>query len=362
MFSLTGTRGKNHMQKKQQNLISVFLFLLCLTIGAGKLPGEVKIVYIPEKVEVEENATIETRVKNLSEQEIYQKGHIQIIDNFIYYRYDKRTELIKLDLQGNVIDRLRKYGVGPGEFVDFTGFGILHGDLGLIDTVKMKFLVYTKDLKFSWEKRMNYVFFGFYENNKKEIVFTDRSGGYADYYFYVYSGDMNKQLRKFGKTITTPADIKKKHLFDAVRTVLYLPEKDGVWASFKNRYDLRYYENERLAVEIRGPKGFFRAEENVMAGRKVIFPLDRSFHLARVGNQLFYFYSKDKATYCDIFDLGILELLRRVKFRFYYATCITHWKDNVFYGLVSDKQSPDEDVLLYRIELKNFIFDINKSR
>ena len=280
---------------------------------------------------------------------------MHIYDDFIYYQQQQPVEIIKLDLQGNVVKCLKKYGEGPGEFVNSWGMSEYRGDIAFIDTTRMKLLIYSKDLEFSRETKMRKPFMDFFVNKKNEIVFFNGTE-YSDYYFQVYSEDAIKPQRKFGKRITTLKDEKKKKNFDSVRAILYLPGKDELWVSFKNRYDLRYYENEKLSVEIKGPKGFFKGEEQEAMGRKYMLYHDRSTHLDKVKNQLFYLFAKDDSTFCDIFDLENYSLKRRIRFKNNYRTCVSHWKENIFYGVCYDEDSEDNDVILYRIEIKNSQF------
>ena len=261
-----------------------------------------------------------------------------------------------MDLKGNVVKRLNKYGEGPGEFVDSIGMREYKGDIAFIDTIRMKLLIFTKDFVFIKETKLKKPYLDFFVNKKNEIVFFS-GAEYSDYYFHVYSQDAINPLRKFGEITTTFKDYKKMTSFDSVREILYLPENDGLWASFKNRYDLNYYENEKLAVEIKGLKGFFKGEEQEAMGRKYILYYDRSSHLEKVKNQLFYIFVKDNTTLCDIFDLDNYSLIRRIRFRNNYRTCVSHWKDNIFFGVCYASGSEDSDVILYRIEIKNSLFE-----
>jgi len=352
-FETVGPSRKGGIRAMRLNLRifkGLFSVVLFIFLGLGVLPGEVKTVYIPEKIQVEENATLEVKVKNLSEEEIFDTGFMLCVDDFIYYEQVRPSEIFKLDLNGNVLGRLKKPGEGPGEFTDAAGLREYQGNISFLDYYKMKFIVYSRDFNFLRETKLKLTYCDFFVNKKNEIVFYGK-GSHNDYYFYVYSAYAVKPLRKFGKTPTTFADYKRKFDFDDVRNVLYLAEKDGIWASFKNRYDLRYYEKEKLAVEIKAPKGFFKGEENEMAGRKYVMYNERSCYLARSDNRLLYFYSKNKSFFCDIFDLDSYTLLRRIKFNRNYWYALTHWQGNVFYGAFPDRESEDEDIILYRIEI-----------
>jgi hypothetical protein len=49
--------------------------------------------------------------------------------------------------------------------------------------------------------------------------------------------------------MTNSAERKKSLNFDSVRKYHYISDRDGLWAAFKNRYGLRYYEGNKLKAE-----------------------------------------------------------------------------------------------------------------
>ncbi|NIM12411.1 MAG: hypothetical protein GTO45_09880 [Candidatus Aminicenantes bacterium] len=142
-------------------------------------------------------------------------------------------------------------------------------------------------------------------------------------------------------------------LFDYISNTLYIPEENGIWVSFRNRYDLRYYKDEKLLVEIKAKKFFFSGEEQERMGRKFMYYKDRSVLLAKLKDELLYFYKKDNQFFCDVFNLSNnYQLKRRIKFPVRWYPRLAHHKGYTFYGLRFDNER--EHVLLERIKIKEF--------
>ena len=187
----------------------------------------------------------------------------------------------------------------------------------------------------------------FVNKNNECVLYNNYN---ASDYFWVYA-DNGKFLRKFGKPLQErkSGDQIKVIDFDEAGFIQYIPGKDGFWAAFRNRYDLRYYEKEKLMGEIRAKKGYFRWEEKeVMMNVKRKHYIDCPKYLAGNGNCLFYFFKKDDHIFCDLFNMEDYRLFRRVRLRMDYRS-IAHYKDNIFYSLAYD-DNEERDVLLFKIE------------
>ena len=114
---------------------------------------------------------------------------------------------------------------------------------------------------------------------------------------------------------------------------------------------MRYYKNEKLAVEINAPKDFYRGEEATLQGRKFTHYHGHSVQMARHKNFLYHFFRLDSKRYCDIFDLKTHHLLHRIKLEKNY-TYISHYKDKTFYALANQlDEEEDYDIVLCKFEL-----------
>jgi hypothetical protein len=312
----------------------------------GVFSQPVKIVHIPDDVKIEKDATRELFVKNLSEEEIYRPYRFFIIGDFIYMQRDKPVGILKIDLKGKIVCQAGRRGQGPGELSNYFSFAEYKGNIAVLDSKNQKVVIFNRKLDFLEEFRLKLPFSLFSVDKHNRFFFHGTPG--SPYYFDVYSEDC-RFLHRFGQTMTSPAEYKKRMTFDSVRISLHIPEEDGVWASFRNRYDLRYYKKMRLAVEIKARKDYFEVEKQLFGGREVFMPRDRVIHLARVKNFLYYIYRKDKQIYCDVFDIKEYRLQRRIKFKRYYNQ-VTHCRDNIFYamGYETDDES---DLFLFKLEV-----------
>jgi len=325
-----------------------WVVLLLLIAGVQFLPGQnVKTVYIPEDIRAEENTAKETVVRELSEQEIFKTGFLYCVDDSLYFFNPKPPEIVKLTLHGDVVKRIHKYGRGPCEYIDLFNLWPFKGNLALMDGTGRKVIFYTKDLECLSEFKLTYQFLGIFINKNNECVLFNEAN--LDRYFWVYSED-GKFLRKFGKPLhpkNPDKTGKDRNQFDSVRHIIYTPEKDGLWASFRNRYDLRYYEKEKLVGEIRAKEGYFRWKEKEMMNMKWKSYIDYPKYIAGSAHRLFYFIKKDEQIFCDVFDLNDYRLLRRIKLKVDYRV-IAHYKGTTFYALAYDES---ENVLLFKIEV-----------
>lgn len=329
---------------KKSSTVTCFLFwmLICSQFFFSQ---NVKVIHIPDDVTIEEKAARETLVHNLSQEEIYNSLSLNVIDGFIYLDMEKPVEIIKLNLKGKVVKRVGRRGQGPGDLIWISRIEEFKGNIAVLDSKNQKVAIFNKELEFIREFKLTLPFFGFLVDNQNRFIFYSNAS--SDHYFTLYTENC-KFINKFAKTLTSRAEYRKTFNFDSVRYTLYIPEEDGIWACFKNRYDLRYYEKTKLSVEIKERKGFFKGERQNMGGREIVLHLDRAVHLARFKSQLFYFYRIDKNLFCDIFNLSDYRLQRRVKFKRNYRH-VAHYKDNIFYALGYDTND-EQDLLLFKLE------------
>ncbi|MGD2087547.1 MAG: 6-bladed beta-propeller [Candidatus Aminicenantes bacterium] len=324
----------------------LIILILAVILGVKVFPIGVKIVNLPNNIKAEENVVKETFVRNLSELEIYDFLSIYVIDENIYITNWTPRELVKLSLQGKLLGRAGRQGQGPGEFLWMETVYEFNGNIALLDSRRFVLMLYTKTLKFIREMRLKKHQMGFMVDNENNFIFF--GSRQRDFYFEKYSKDM-VPIEYFGPSVSSRSSWKNKKLFDDVRCALYVPEENGIWAAFKDRYDIRYYKNQKLAVEIKAEKGFFEIEEENVGGRIVVWcRKGRALHLAKSGNKLFYFFLNNGVSYCDIFDSKSFRLLRRVAFKHYHIS-ISHYKENIFYSLSNDKS--EDDLQLFKLKL-----------
>jgi hypothetical protein len=322
-----------------------FIFFFIISIQFLFLM-DVKIITIPDNIKPEGNVFKENFIRNLSEVEIYEYLSLNIIDEDIYILNLNPVEIVKLSLRGKLLGRVGKEGQGPGEFLSIVGISKFNGNIAVLDYSKRILSLYTKELKYIKEMRFNKHHLGFFVDSENNFVCFGAGGG--DFYFDKYSKDMT-HIGNFGQSSTSKKLKKLKMLFDDVRCALYISEDNGIWASFKNRYDIRYYKNQQLSVEIKAKKGFFKTQEENYGGRIVVMcKHSKAICLAKYGNRLFYFFRNNGITFCDIFDLMSYQLLRRIALK-HPHTRISHYKKNIFYSLGMDES--EENAQLFKLEL-----------
>lgn len=329
----------------------VMLFIIIYSfLSSFLVQGAAKTIYIPENIEVEENAVQTTTIRNLSELGLYRVSPIAIIDDFIYITDMRAPRVVKLSSRGEFIARFGRKGQGPGESKSFWGISRFKENIAV--TGKFKVIICSKDLKYLREKRLKKSFTDLILSTEHNIYFYNNPS-YDNYYFSVYSQDFNF-LKKFGiknpnakdKEITNQ---RYRYSNDRVSKTLYVPEENGIWVSFRDRYNLRYYKDEKVVVVIKTNKPFFSSREETFSGVNVKVYTDYSILIARNANQLYYFYIKGKQLFCDIFDLSEnYHLFRRIKFPFLYKR-MSHSNSNIFYGLRND--TGKENVFLDKIQI-----------
>jgi radical SAM protein with 4Fe4S-binding SPASM domain len=180
--------------------------------------------------------------------EIYDFLSIYVIDENIYITNWTPRELVKLSLQGKLLGRAGRQGQGPGEFLWMETVYEFEGNIALLDSRRFVLMLYTKTLKFIREMRLKKHKMGFMVDKENNFIFF--GSRQRDFYFEKYSKDM-VPIEYFGPSVSSRSSWKNRKLFDDVRCALYVPEENGIWAAFKDRYDIRYYKNQKLAVEIK---------------------------------------------------------------------------------------------------------------
>ena len=268
--------------------ILIFLISFYTVFPLYLLPGEAKIVYIPDKINVEDDSVQATIIVNMSEIEIYKCYPIYIIDDFIYIADMSNHRVVKLSYQGKVISQFGRKGQGPGESSRFIGLSKFKENIAVIG--KYKVIICNKDLKFLREIRLKERFHDLILSTNNKIYFYNNPS-YFNYYFTVYTEDF-KYLKRFG--IKDPKAKKKEidfrhytYSWDIIRGTLYVPGENGIWISFRNRYDIRYYKDEKVVVDIKSKKQMFAANEEEFMGIKTKMYTDRSILIAKHENQLY---------------------------------------------------------------------------
>jgi hypothetical protein len=323
------------------------ILAICLLMFARLLcPHTIKEVRIPKDINIEEGVFKATFIRNLSDAEIYQFTEISIVDDLIYIGSDKQQELFCFNLQGELKAKISSKGQGPGSFSICMGLKPYESNIAFMSPFNFKIVILNKELEFIKQLILKRSYMSFVANKDNEFI-CNTMGSFSENYFDVYD-ENGKFKRSFGKMQTTSAEKRKIRSFDSVGATVYTPEKDGLWARFRNRYDLQYYEREKLVIEIKEKKGYFKAVEKEVMGRKYISYVDRGFYLVRLKDKLYYFYSKDKEIFSDIFDIHTCKLLRRIKYKKGYSK-IAHHINNVFYAI---KYNEDYEVELYKLEME----------
>lgn len=308
-------------------------------------PQAVKDIHIPKDIEIDEGAFKATFISNLSEAGIYQYTGIHVADEFIYIGSDKQQELFCFNLQGELIAKIDTKGQGPGSFSICMGLKPYKGNIAFMSPFDFKIVILNKELEFIKQIKLRKSYMSFIVNNKNEFI-CNTMGSFSENYFDVYDENGNF-LRQFGEIQTTLSDERRMRSFDSVGGTVYIPEEDGLCVRFRNRYDLQYFEKEKLVAEIKEKKGYFKAEEREQMGRKYLSYLDRGLNIVRIKDKLYYFYYKDNTVYLDIFDIGTFRLIKRIKYKKNYGE-MTHYRENVFYAI---KYNEDYEVELYKLEI-----------
>jgi len=332
--------------------ISNLMIMVFAVWSLALLQGETKIVYIPDKINIEANAAHATTIRNVSEIGIYRTNNIYFIDDFIYISDFLTPQVIKLSLQGKVVGRFGRKGEGPGESKNFLEVCKFKENLAVIGYRKL--IICNKELQFQKEIRLKHFYTGLFLTVDNKVFFYNTQPN-SDYYFSVYTDDF-EFLDNFGLKNINPKKNKTGNnkfysLWDRVQNTLYLPQKNGFWVSFRDRYGLRFYKDKTLVVDIKAKKPVFTSTEQEMMGKKFTFSAtDWPRLIAEQQNQLYYFFKKGGSLFCDVFDLSDnYRFLHRLKVPFVYRN-LTHVNDYIFYGLRYDENK--ENVFLDKIKIK----------
>ena len=96
---------KDQSRRARIQMKKIFVVIVVLGILPTLVAGGVKVVYIPDNIEVEDNIFKSTTIRNPSEIEIYFTHPINLIDDFIYLSDRDNFRVVKLSLQGNLVSQ-----------------------------------------------------------------------------------------------------------------------------------------------------------------------------------------------------------------------------------------------------------------
>jgi hypothetical protein len=318
------------------------------------LSGNTRVIYIPEDILIEENAQHVTTIRNLSDFEIYRPGPIVIFDGFIYITQPKYQSIVKISLQGFIKGRFGKKGEGPREMVGLSGISRFNDNIAI--SGRNKVIICTRDLQYIREIKLKQRFHNLLLATNKKIYFYNNPS-FSNYYFTVYTKDF-KYFKKFAIKKPGAKDLDErqvnyrnyKYSSDYIRAILYVPENNGIWISIRNRYELRYYINERAVVKIKSKVQLYTAVDDIFSGVKIKTFKDYPLAIGKNGNQLYHCFKWGEGFFCDVFDLSDnYRLIRRLKLPHQYWR-IVHSKGLVFYGLRYDEDH--ENVFLDKIKIQ----------
>lgn len=323
-----------------------FLFFFLISISAY-LAAEVKTTQIPAQVQIENGKVTETVIRDLSDEKIFKCYRMAVIGDYIFILNNDTSEINKFSFEGKKISVFGKMGEGPGSFIGLCGICGWGENIVVLDAYKIA--IFDKNQKLLKEKKLNDRFMGIFSINADELyIFTN--GTTDNYYFTIYNHDL-QFARKFASKKSSFKERVKKLNFDIVKMVLYIPEKNGLWITYRNRYDLDFYKNERLVSIIKPHESVFIGREEDYPGRTVVMYDGYPVLLANEKNRLFYFYCKDKTLLCDLFDLlKENQFYKRLKMPVKYPILV-HDKGNSFLGLRYTEDN--ENVLLTGITIEN---------
>lgn len=324
----------------------LFLITLFLVGSHSVFPVGFKIVKLPKEIKVEENDIKISTIRNMSEVEIYKTYQMKMINGFIYLVNFESSEIVKISLNGRVISRMGKKGQGPSEFIGLSYIAGFGENIAALDAYKV--VICDQNLRVLKDIRLENRYGGLIFSRDNRVYLFDNPS-IDNYYFSVYTNDF-RFIKQFARKTTTTAERQKSKTWDLIRQTLYVQEENGIWVSFRNRYDLRYYTNEKLTVEIKAEKNFFSKEETEHMGRKFIRIKDSSVLLAKNKSELYYLFRKGRTLFCDVFNLTQnYRLIRRIKLPKRYKTMVHH-QSHFFFGLRYDDDG--ENVLLDKVYIK----------
>lgn len=332
--------------------VSVFIVTILILFLLSPLMVGGKTVFVPNKIEVEKDAYKVTQIRMMSDEEIYGLYKMLIVDDAIYVLSNKLHKVFKLSFQGKIITSFGKKGEGPKETLFLSGLSRFGNNIAI--TGQYKVIICTKDLQYVKEAKLKSQFQNLVLSNDNKIYFYNNPS-YYNFYFSVYTKDF-KYLKKFGIKKPGARDIDEKDVnysnykysFDKVRQTYFDAERNGIWVAFRNRYDLRYYQNEKTLVDIKTRNQEFSTKDGHFSGVKIKSYIDFPIYIVRHAGQLFYYYKKGDRVYCDIFEIpDNYNLKRRLQLPYYYQ--IGHTTGSIFYGLRYDEEL--EDIILDKIAI-----------
>lgn len=330
--------GTTYFIKKSFLLVCLF-YLLNVFLFSAKL-------ILPNKIKSAENLTKETLICNLADSGVYEPLDFQIINDFLVIGNHKPIEIVKLDLSGKVlIRRDDKEGRGPGEFVFCLSPRQIETNIAFYD-IPHKILFYDFNLNFAKEIKLQKYTRDFLYIDKQYLVFPERA--ISNYYLskYTLSGDLKK---KFGEKLDKVDKKDELYYLNRPRLLAYDKIRKTVWIDMYNKYELKSYYNEILKDKINAEPELFEKYRAIdeETGEKETKLDGRGIKLISTNDKLFYFYSKNKNTCCDVFDSQNITHIKRSKLKNIFKL-ISHLRENIFYGISYDKEG---DPLLFKIEL-----------
>ncbi len=324
---------------RSRKYMAIVLFLC-----AAAFP-ESKELVIPDGIQVVKENINESMLKNLSDIDIYQPIDIQVIDNFIVIGNGKPSEIIKLDLNGNVLIRKGKEGRGPGEFIFPLAPRKVGNGIVFID-INNKIIFCDMDLNFVKEIKLPLVTRDMIVLNDKFFVVPERFG--SEFYLcrYSFKGDL---IKKFGKKENPYGPKNELSRYNRPRLLAYDKTRDIIWCDNMAKYELRSFTDKGCKDVIQPETEIFKSYKafDKDLGAKVIEIDARSIRIVCSENNLYHFFHKKKVVYLDIFNLKPMSHARRIMLKNKYKF-IAHIGKNEFFGISEDEEG---DNLLYRITI-----------
>ena len=307
-----------------------------------------KELIIPNNIQIKENIAIESVLCNLADSEIYQPIDLQVIDDFMIIGNAKPSEIVKLDLNGNVLIRKAKEGRGPGEFIFCLSPRKLGENILFVD-INNKILFYDLHLNFIKEVKLALYTRDFVITKNNNLIFPERYG--SEFYLSRYSID-GKLLKKIGvkEEKYNPKD--EFSSYNRPRLLAYDKSRDIIWCDNLGKYELRSFKDDNKKDLIKPEKELFNKYKTIDkdTGEKVMELDGRSIRLISINDRLFNFFHKKEIAYVDVFEINKFVHIKKIRFKNKYVL-ISIINQNEFYGISYDEEG---DPLLYKIEISGF--------
>lgn len=136
---------------------------------------------------------------------IYQISKVQYVNNKVYILDIPGNSVYIYDNKGNLIDKLKKIGNGPGEYIQITDFFVDNDFLYVMDFTRRAIMKYNNNLDFV--EKINYKSFGskFILQDSNCWIYNEPSGEKIDYQFSLLNkkGELKSELikRNSGKNL-----------------------------------------------------------------------------------------------------------------------------------------------------------------